>query len=68
MNKVLEETFKPRTLIAYAIIGVFLYKTMTSIDPIQTKLIDLLINLVMAQQGYYYGSRLATQTKGEIKS
>jgi hypothetical protein len=69
MNKIVEENLKPRTIIAYVFIGLFVWKTVTVQDPtILGRLIDLLINIVIAQQAYYYGTRNASRLpEGGVK-
>jgi len=58
----MNDNFKPRTIITYGIIGVFLYLALKD-----ATLKDTLVNLVMVMQGYWFGSRQTQKTNGEGK-
>ena len=60
----MNENFKPRTIITYAVIGTFLYLALKDATMKET-----LVNLLMVLQGYWFGSRQVGQKQeGEQKT
>ena len=59
MNKILEENLKPRTIITYIIFAIFAYICIRRL-PVP----DLLRDLIMVMQGFWFGSKIAQKQNG----
>jgi len=60
MGKILEENIKPRTVITYLMFGLFAVLVIT-----QLPIPDLLRDLIMVMQGFWFGTKITQKTEGK---